>query len=398
MKSFVALLVSFCVCAVSVHADEKPDPNFFPIMAWNYIPPDPAVMKKLHDCGFTVAGFVYAKDLDAVQAAGMKAIVSDPRCGGYDWANVDEAKARENIQSLVKEVGNHPALYGYYLRDEPPANYFPGLEKVAKQIREFSPGKWAYMNLFPNYAIAEQMQEPSYDAYVEKFIATCHPQQLSYDHYALMQDGSLRDGYWQNLEAMRKAAVKHKLPFWNIVLACGHFDYRVPTWDDLRFQAYSTLCYGGRGIAYFTYFCPPVGSYRGAPIDQFGNPTETWSHLQNINLQIQKLAPVINRLTSDDVYFLGKVPHDCHGSNEKDLVKNVPNGEFCVGDFTHEDGSRYVMIVNTDLKNAHFVAPEYRKAPKRVQMVSPYDGQLTAYEGEQLWLAPGQGRLLKLEY
>ena len=56
------------------------------------------------------------------------------------------------------------------------------------------------------------------------------------------------------------------------------------------------------------------------------------------------------------------------------------------------------MIVNNDLKNAHFVAPEYRKAPKRVQMVSPYDGQLTAYEGEQLWLAPGQGRLLKLEY
>lgn len=398
MKSIVALLVCGCVCALSARADEKPDPNFFPIMAWNNIPGDAAVMKKLHDCGFTVAGFVAPKDLDVAQAAGLKAIVADNRCGGYDWTKVDEATARKNIESLVKEVGNHPAVYGYYLRDEPSADMFPGLEKVAKQIRELSPGKWAYIDLFPNYAIAEQMQEPSYDAYVEKFIATCHPPQLAYDHYALMQDGSLRDGYWQNLEAMRRASVKHKLPFWNIVLAVGTMDYRIPTWDDLRFQAYSTLCYGGRGIAYFTYFCPGVGSYRGAPIDQFGNATETWTHLQNVNLQILKLAPTLNRLTSDDVYFIGPVPHDCHASKENDLVKNIPGGNFCVGDFTHEDGSRYVMIVNNDLKYAHAVTPEYHKPPKRVQMVSPYDGQLTAYEGEQLWLAPGQGRLLKLEF
>jgi hypothetical protein len=29
-------------------------------------------------------------------------------------------------------------------------------------------------------------------------------------------------------------------------------------------------------------------------------------------------------------------------------------------------------------------------------MVSPYSGQLTAFEGEQVWLAPGQGVVLKV--
>ena len=63
--------------------------------------------------------FVSPEALDACQAAGLKAIVMDPRTAGYDWRNVDEATARKNVTSLVDEVGKHPAVFGYYLRDEP---------------------------------------------------------------------------------------------------------------------------------------------------------------------------------------------------------------------------------------------------------------------------------------
>jgi hypothetical protein len=41
--------------------------------------------------------------------------------------------------------------------------------------------------------------------------------------------------------------------------------------------------------------------------------------------------------------------------------------------------------------------PRFRTAPKRVQFVSSYSGQLENFEGEQCWLAPGQGVLLKVE-
>jgi len=67
-------------------------------------------------------------------------------------------------------------------------------------------------------------------------VSLCNPTELSYDHYALMDDGSLRNGYWQNLEQMRTAALRSKLPFWNIVLTVAHFNYREPTAADLRFQ------------------------------------------------------------------------------------------------------------------------------------------------------------------
>lgn len=370
--------------------------DFFPLMAWNWSSSDPAVYQKMHDCGLTVAGFVPPRDLDLCRAAGLRAIVSDSRASGYDWRQVDEAAARRNIAGLVAEVGKHPALYGFYLIDEPSAALFPGLGKVASLIHELAPGKWAYMNLFPNYASAEQLGSATYREHLERFVEACHPTVLSYDHYALMDDGSLRNGYWQNLEQMRGVGLKHRLPFWNIVLTVAHFNYREPTAADLRFQVYTTLAYGGRGIAYFTYIAPQVGNYRMAPIDQFGNPTRTWDDLRAVNLQVGKLAPTLLKLASDEVYHFGTVPAECQGPSARSLVAAAA-GEVLVGDFTHEDGSRYVMAVNKDVNRSRHCSLTFRAPPKRIQNVSPYSGTLGDFSGEQLWLAPGQGVLLKLD-
>ena len=379
-------------------ASAKEEDTFFPIMAWNHTPSDPAVLKKMAECGLTVSGFAYAKDLDAVHAAGMKAIVHDARVGGYDWQNVDEKKARENVAALVKEVNGHPAVFGYYLRDEPPATYFAGLERVASVVRELAPGKWPYINLFPNYANPGQLASKDYAEYLDKFVATCKPPILSYDHYALQEGGGLGGDYFRNLEQMRDAAKRANVPFWNIVLATAHFGFREVTHADFRFQAYTTLAYGGRGISYFTYFAPNVGNYRMAPIDQFGNVTPTWYFMQNVNHQIQKLAPTLLKLRSDQVYHFGTLPPGTDGPNATSLLTGVSGDDFCAGDFTHAaDGSRWVMVVNRSTTTARPCHPIFRAPPKKVQLMSAYAGELTPFEGEQVWLAPGQGCLLKID-
>jgi hypothetical protein len=371
--------------------------EFFPLMAWNHVQADAGVLAKMRECGLTVAGFARPQDLGLCQAAGLKAIVSDARVSSYDWRHVDEATARKNVAGLVAEVGQHPAVYGYYLIDEPSAAIFPGLGTVAGLLREMAPGKWPYINLFPNYASPQQLGAASYAGYLEQFVSLCHPTELSYDHYALMDDGSLRNGYWQNLEQMRSAAQKAGMPFWNIVLTVAHFNYRELSAADARFQVYSTLAYGGRGLAYFTYFAPQVGNYRMAPVDQFGNLTPVWHALQNVNLQVGRLAPTLLRLHSDEVYHFGTVPELGRGPGETSLLKAINPGEFAVGDFTHSDGTRYVMIVNKDLAKSRYCAPEFRRASERLRMVSPYTGKPIPFEGEQSWLAPGQGVLLKVQ-
>ena len=74
-------------------------------------------------------------------------------------------------------------MFGYYLRDEPGTAMFPGLAKVAGLVRELAPGKWPYINLFPDYANSDQLGAPNYADYLERFITTCHPSIISYDNY-----------------------------------------------------------------------------------------------------------------------------------------------------------------------------------------------------------------------
>jgi hypothetical protein len=364
-------------------------------MAWDAPPNDPAVLKRMRDCGITVAGFVPPAALDACHAAGLKAIVADARVSGYDWTKVDPAAARARVTELIAEVRDHPAVYGYQLRDEPTAGFFPGLATVSDVVKEAHPGAWPYINLFPNYANAGQLGAPDYQTYLEQFVATCRPPVLSYDHYALLEGGGLREGYFANLEAVRRASVKHDLPFWNIVLAAAHFNYREQSHADLRFQAYTSLAYGVRGLAWFKYFAPAVGNYRAAPIDQFGSETPAWHAMRNVNLQIAALGPTLLKLTSDRVYHFGSIPAGCVAPDEGSLVEAI-GGPMLVGDFTHEDGTRYCFVVNKDVTASVPCQPKWRKPPSKLELVSPYSGRLVPFEGEQIWLAPGQGALLKL--
>jgi hypothetical protein len=390
----LALAASVAACGAGQAAEPE---AFFPLMAWDHVPNDPAVIAEMKACGLTIAGFAAPAALDNCHAAGLKAIVSDARTSGYDWTAVDAKAAREKVREVVGEVRNHPAVYGYYLRDEPTAGFFAGLAAVSDAVKEFHPGAWPYINLFPNYADAGQLGAASYDAYLEQFVATCKPPILSYDHYALLEDGGLRPNYFDNLEAVRRAGLKHGLPTWNIVLASSHFNYREVSAADLRWQVNTSLAYGYRGIGYFTYFSPKHGNFRMGPIDQFGHKTTTWDALRQINLQVHQLAPTLLKLKSDRVYHFGEVPQGCTGPDDASLV-TAAGGPLLVGDFTHEDGTRYVMAVNKDFKSSTYCSLQYRKAPTAIEQVSPYTGGLTPFVGEYGWLAPGQAALLKLTY
>ena len=96
---------------------------------------------------------------------------------------------------------------------------------------------------------------PTYQAYVRQYLETVRPKLLSFDHYALVGQGE-RPSYFENLEVIRREALRAEVPFASIVLATPHDPYRDPTEADLRWQVYTSLAYGARGILYFTYWTP----------------------------------------------------------------------------------------------------------------------------------------------
>lgn len=402
--SFLAILASAAVADVWPRGDDPKDPRLTPdqfaILAWGWTSGDAQVFEDIRACGFNLAGFVAPAALDLAAKAGLKAIVSDPSIHVDDAAaNLDDTEIAGRVKTLTERVKSHPAVWGYYLRDEPGAPAFPGLARWSAALRKADPKGIPYINLFPNYldeSLFKAWGVGDYEGYVESFVNTVHPAFISYDHYALMDDGTLRGGFFENLEAVRRVALRHGLPFWNIVLANSHFHYAEPTPAGLRFQAYTTLAYGARGISWFTYFAPNAGNYRLAPVDQFGHKTPTWDMLRGVNLQIHRLGPAYIKLKSVNVFHTADVPPGCNGPQSAVHVKKASGGSLLVGEFTDPDGKPWAIVVNKDLHRSTPFSIDF-KVPGAIHMVNAYTGGLTPWSGENNWLAAGQGMLLTVK-
>lgn len=371
-------------------------PEQFAFLAWNRSHGDRRTFEEMRECGFNLAGFVQPDQLDDVAAAGLQAIVYDPRLPIQLDGTLTETEAKRRAGELADKVAAHPAVFGFYLTDEPNARSFPALARWSAAFRAVAPGKIGYVNLFPTYASTDQLGVGSYTRYLETFINTVKLPYLSYDHYALMEDGSLRDGYFQNLEIVREAALRHKIPFWNVVMSTGCLDYAEPTDAGLRFQAYTTLAYGGRGISWFTYFSAPVGNFRLAPIDHFGQKTATWSMLRRVNLEIHRLGPTYVTLKSVNVFHHPEVPKECRGIATSRHLSALSGGSLVVGELVGPEERPYALVVNKDLhRSARFSL--HFKAGEAITQINAQTGQPQPFAGEQAWLAPGQGMLLTVQ-
>jgi hypothetical protein len=377
----------------------------FPLMAWNTeTPSDLKLLKRARDCGLTLAGIGDTAGLANCHKAGLTLIVQDPvfshdwSAVTRDWRTFDPAPVRSAVQKRIRQLLHKPGLGGYYLMDEPGAALFPGLSRMADLIREIDPNHWIYINLLPNYASPEQLGTATYADYLESFVKHCQPQALSYDNYFLTRENPADHAlFWSNLQEVTVCAHRHAIPFWNIVNSVGSYSFRVPTDADLKLQAFGSLAYGAGGIAYFTYFAPAHGNYRLSPVDQFNHETPTWYHLQNLNLQIQNLAPTLLALNWRRAYHLGPVPPGCCGTDDSGFVQNSPMGPLVVGDFELADKTPYILMVNPDLAQSIFVRLELRKDLEVAAILSAYTGIETPFHDHQAFLAPGQGALLRLK-
>lgn len=397
LRIFCGIVLFVLICAApSAAADARLAPEDFAILPWGGAPGGDEAMQGIKDCGFNLAGFVAAKDVPVAAKAGLKVILSDGRIHvGDDAAGMNDEEIKKRVRESVTPFKDDPNVYGYYLRDEPSATLYPTLGKFVAAVKEFAPNQRAYVNLFPIVVDVPRQGVATYEEYVEKVVTVVNAPFISYDHYALFADGSVRDTFWQNLDVVRKVAVKHNVPFWNIVLGNAHFHYAEPSQAGLLLQAYSTLAYGARGISYFTYFAPHTGNYRLAPVDQFGHKTPTWDYMRYTNLQIHALGPAYLKLKSTGVFHHPNVPAGLPGLKESRLVADISGGNFCVGEFDGPDGHAWLLIVNKDLKSS--CVPDIKlKTPATINKVSPYTGHIGRLGGEDVWLAPGAGKLLEL--
>jgi hypothetical protein len=197
-----------------------------------------------------------------------------------------------------------PACWGYLVRDEPNAADFAALGEQVADIRKARPGRLALINLFPTYASKAQLGTKTYDEHVRRFLAETKVDVLSMDHYPQIQPGQDgRAGYRENLEIFRKHAEANGMPFWNFFNIMPYGPHYDPTEAVVRWQIYTSIAYGAKGVLYFCYWTPRGAEFPkgGAIITAEGRRTRHYEQAKRINTRVRRLGPVLMELTSTRV-------------------------------------------------------------------------------------------------
>jgi hypothetical protein len=381
--------------------DGRIDATQFAIFPWDEVESVQKKYDELYDCGFNMAGFVAPAGLPAVRASGLKCFVTDPMVKVRGGEDISDAEVVSRVKAIVASTSADSAVLGYRLIDEPPRETFNQVARWVAAFKEAAPDKIPFVNMFPDYSQHKaRVEADGYHAYMNAFIEQVKPRVLSFDDYALFANGEMRDSYFPNLETARELSLKTGLPFYHVVLGNAHFDYAEPSPQWLRFQVYTSLAYGVRGIGWYTYIDRERGNYRNAAIDLYGQRSPTWKMLRDVNLVCHRLAPTLASMQSVGVFHHPALTNGCAGLADSKFLQDVRgNGPFVVGEFQRGD-VRAVLIVNKNLtRSTHFkIVPKLAATGfhTTIQKVSAISGKVIPMSAENDWLAPGQGMLLLL--
>jgi len=388
----VGLLVGGCA---SPKAKQKP---FIPITYWCEPPADDARYKEAADCGFNLA---FNGEPNLALKYGMKCLVADPRIAkAVDKPGPDTDRG---LDEAVQQYAGHPAFWGFYLLDEPGAGKFADLAHVNQHLLNKAPHGVPFINLFPTYASEKQLGTKTYQEHIERFMTEVKPRVLSYDHYALLKDGKERADYFLNMEIIRQGGLKYDVPYWYIFLITPHYSYRDPSESDLRWQVYTSLAYGYKGLCYFTYWSVKAEGFGESIIDLKGNRTPRYDLARKVNAEVNTLSPELAALKSTAVYHLAdKLPDGTRGPDASSLVTKAEGGHVVIGELQAPDGKRYLAIVNGSPKQDLHLRLTLRKGVQirsEVPRTAEKPGRITLKGTPAVWnldLSAGDGRFFRV--
>lgn len=348
MKIFRKFRILFLLLSVffSAQTDE------LPIMAFHSFTPQTsnlANFKKFKEAGFNINHTVFRTNdqvqnaLDLAQKVGIKMIIYS------DELIVD-------TENTVKRFRNHPALFAYFLADEPSPKDFERLQRLIETVKTLDSKHPIYINLHPNYAPPTYLGNLSYNVYVDKFLKTVDVKILSFDNYPLA-DNKILSTWYDNLEIIKNNSQKNNKPFWAFANTTIFNNHRQPTLGGLKLQQFSNLLYGAKGLQYFTYITMDdeywkKHNFGHAIVHNNGKPTPTYNLVKSLNQQIKNLSWIFLKSKVDSVFHIGDtIPVGTKRMNflPKKFKIFKTFGRNALVSFQSIGSQKFVMIQNKDI-------------------------------------------------
>ena len=213
-----------------------------------------------------------------------------------------------------------------------------------------------------------------YDQYTQ-----CH------DKYAHPEEGI--KSYFYDLDMFRKITKEYDVPVYISLLCIGHWNHRVPTEDDIRWQMYTALAHGMRGIIWFYFHQPHHDySYRGGPYTNFGMRKTPMFDIIARQQYIFKegYEEQFNKMELINVYHLNdNYVFEDQKQKDEDIDELILDREFpvIISHYQEFDSKKkWISFVNGSQEYTNLFRVTFKGGNKKV-----------------FWLAPGEMRLFDLD-
>ena len=375
------------------------------------------VYKMLADAGIQYvyneqewSGVLLNRIMDCCERYGIKSIIGLP------------LNNKEGAMELVRQTMNHPACWGYNLKDEPAIEEIDYLADLRDSIKNEAPSNIHFtVNLLPNYNFTwegfENIELDTYSSYVQDAVAFIQPDTLSFDYYPMRGNMVIEDRifvyYLKNLIELKEQCEQANVTPLSIVQSASWSGMKLPTDKELEFLVNMNLVSGMKGITYYLYWSHIDYETGETTIDGMvsyeGEPNPVYYSVQRINEGLGKMKGVFLDY-SQEGYIFTNMPgayHNFYGDvTDKNLllysygpVESVESAA-CVlsGCFTEEDGSKALYVMNYYLGGEEAQEVKLHFTESTPYRVWNFDGLIDMDTGKELTLSLAPGEACFVEF
>lgn len=334
--------------------------------------------------------------LDECEKEGLKLIICDKRTHFRTCAALSPETFLKGVREAYEDFGKHPATFGFFAGDEPTEDYVPAFIEAYRVLLKEMPKLTPFGNVFPywsgcDFDMASGKDEAYFYKLMSRILTESNVPVIAYDHYTqCLQENQNQElginSWFYDLDMFHKVTKDHGKFFYVSTLAVGHWSYRVPTEDDIRWQIYTALAHGARGIIWFhLYNLKGDCSYRNAPF--YGDRhkrTEMFTYIQRQQEIFREcFEEQFNKMELTDVYHMGHFYNPSKRFTEDATISALTadwSYPVIVSYYKEFDSDeRWVSFVNAHQRYTNLLRIQFACGTKKV-----------------FWLAPGEMQLFKL--
>ena len=344
---------------------------------------DGEIFKVLADAGlnymidelnFAGSTYEYAKKaLELSEEVGLMYFMA-----AYDVMRVNRQTmgTDEQIKAKLQELYQYDSFGGLFLIDEPSASSYPFIKECIDKLNQIE-GELGYeklnphVNLLPPGVGGERLsgvagESISWEEYI-RGLSNTGIQYLSFDMYPIMGlfTNMVHPSWFTALSTMNKVAMEEGKPWMGCVqVGGGSLSYatpeaRVTTEGELKWDVYTMLAFGAKGLIYYITVSPPF--FANAEEEQlnihslinvYGEKTVFYDYVKEINEHISAMDHVLMNCDYKGVIITGETPAVHYG---KDLIKSNSfrglkdvTSNALVGCFDY-NGKTALLVVNNSI-------------------------------------------------